>query len=208
MRRGLLALVLLPAALFGAAPAAAQDDIRPWLGSVGIGGSFGTLGSWKGNGENLSVEVMGGRNVRPWIAIVGEMGGALGAPGEQAEPFVSTDFSTINPAALARPATVHINALHWNLNVLITPGVKVPYVRPYVTAGYGGYTGAAIRETDFGLVHNNVETNPAGNVGGGVLMPLYRFVAVRADYRAYFIGADESVTLNQFSLTIGVGGRR
>ena len=89
-----------------------------------------------------------------------------------------------------------------------TPAMNTRYFVPYVTAGYGGYTGSAVRETDIGLLHNNTDVNPAGNVGGGALIPVYRFVSVRADYRAYFISATDSVTLNQFSLTIGVGGRR
>jgi hypothetical protein len=205
-----LTLALVSAWLLNASPAAAQNatEERPWFASAGIGGSFGTLGSWKGELQNLSVEVMGGRSISPLIGIVGEMGGALHAPLDKAKPFVSTDFSYIAAAAAVRPATIHINGLHWNANVWITPKLNTPRIMPYVTAGYGGYTGSAVRETDFGLVHNNVETNPAGNVGGGVMVPVYRFVSVRADYRAYFISADDSVTLNQFSLTVGVGGRR
>jgi hypothetical protein len=209
MRRGVLTLALLSAWLVYAAPVAAQDsEEKPWVASAGIGGSFGTLGSYGGGLENLAVEVMGGRSISPLIAIVGEMGGALHAPQDKAKPFVSTDFSYIAPAALARPSTIHINGLHWNANVWITPQLNVPRFQPYVTAGYGGYTGSAVRETDFGLVHNNVNTSPAGNAGGGVMVAVYRFVSVRADYRAYFINSDDSVTLNQFSLTVGVGGRR
>ena len=208
MRGGVLTLALLSAWLVNAAPAAAQDEEKPWIASAGIGGSFGTLGSYGGGLENLAVEVMGGRSISPLIAVVGEMGGALHAPLDKAKPFVSTDFSYIAAAALARPSTVHINGLHWNANVWVTPKLNTSRVLPYVTAGYGGFTGSAVRETDFGLVHNNVNTSPAGNVGGGVMVPVYRFVAVRADYRAYFINSDDSVTLNQFSVTVGVGGRR
>jgi hypothetical protein len=210
MRRGVLTLALLSAWLLNAAPAAAQtaSEERPWVASAGIGGSFGTLGSYGGGLENLAVEVMGGRSISPLIAIVGEMGAALHAPQDKAKSFVSTDFSYIAAAALARPSTIHINGVHWNANVWITPQLNTPRFQPYVTAGYGGYTGSAVRETDFGLVHNNISTNPAGNVGGGVMVPVYRFVSVRADYRAYFISSDDSVNLNQFSVTVGVGGRR
>ena len=212
MRRGVLTLALLSAWLLNAAPAAAQDEVKPWVASAGIGGSFGSLGSYGGGLENLSVEVMGGRSINSLFAIVGEMGGALHVPEVKASdyPFVSTDFSYIAAAALNAPGPeIHLNGLHWNANIWITPALNFRYLMPYITGGYGGYTGSAVRETDFGLVHNNIETSPAGNVGGGIMIPVYKFVAVRADYRAYFISAEaESVTLNQFSVTVGVGGRR
>jgi hypothetical protein len=190
------------------------------LGSAGIGGAFGTLGSWQGDLENLSVEVMGGRRISPLLAIVGEMGVALHAPPDNCtdspknltcvapEPFVSADFNYIAPAAKARDASVHLNGLHWNANILVTPTLNIKYIMPYVTAGYGGYTGSAVREADIGLFHTNTDVNPAGNVGGGVMIPVYRFVAVRADYRAYFVNGDDRSNISQFSLTVGVGGSK
>ena len=216
MRRGVLTVALLSAWLVNASPAAAQSatEEKPWFATAGIGGAFGTLGSWQGDLENLSVEVMGGRSINPWLAIVGEFGGALHNPPDKGDkiacstPSCTLDFNNIAAAALARPADIHTNGLHWNGNVWISPPVNLKYAAPYITAGYGGYTSSAVRETDFGLVHNNVETNPAGNIGGGVLIPVYRFVSVRADYRAYFVSRDDSVTVNTFSLTVGVGGRR
>jgi len=210
MRRGVLTVALLSALVINAAPAAAQSatEEKPWFASAGIGGAFGTLGSWQGDLENLSVEVMGGRSLKPWLAIVGEFGGALHTPPDKSEGIASLDFTGIAAAAQARPAEIHTNGLHWNANVWISPPVNVKYVAPYITGGYGGYTGSAVRETDFGLVHNNVETNPAFNVGGGILWPVYRFVSVRADYRYYGISNDADSKLSEFTLTLGVGGRR
>jgi opacity protein-like surface antigen len=218
MRRVLSAFFLL-SVLACATPAAAQQDAG-WFGSVGIGGGWGDLGSWEGQLENMTAGARGGYQLNKMFAIVGEMGAILHAEGctqpagtancdaDNAQGLVSTDFREIAPAASARVGTVHINGTHVDADVMISPSAAVSkWFKPYVVGGFTYWIANAVRETDTGLVHNHIDKNPGFNVGGGVHIPIYKFINLNADYRFFAInGESDSTNINQFSLQIGILG--
>ena len=215
MRRVVSAFFVL-SALSLATPAAAQEI--GWFGSVGVGGGWGDLGSWNGKLENLTAGARGGYQLTKLIGIEGEMTTILHADGcsqaanqpncdsEHSLGLVSTNFSEVAAAATARPSEVHINGTHIDGNAVFTPAGNFKWVRPYVTGGFTYWIANAVRETDTGLVHNHIEKNPGFNIGGGVYIPIYRFIRVNADYRHFSISADETQQLDQFALTLSLFG--
>ena len=218
MRRVLSALFLL-SALAVATPAAAQQD-SGWFGSVGVGGGWGDLGNWEGQLKNLTAGARGGYQLNKMFAIVGEMGAILHAEGcnqpagtancsaDNAQGLVSTDFREIAAVAQARPATVHINGTHVDADVMISPSAQVSkWFKPYLVGGFTYWMANAVREADTGQVHNHIERNPGFNIGGGMHIPLYKFINLNADYRFFAINAEaDNTNINQFSLQISILG--
>jgi opacity protein-like surface antigen len=218
MRRVLSAFFLL-SALAVATPAAAQQDAG-WFGSVGVGGGWGDLGSWSGKLENLTAGARGGYQLNKMFAVVGEVGSILHAEGctqpagipnctaDNAQGLVSTNFSEIAAVAAARAGTVHINGTHIDGDIMIAPSVKVSkWFKPYVVGGFTYWMANAVRETDTGLVHNHIERNPGFNVGGGMYIPVYKFININADYRFFAINAEsDNTNINQFTIQIGLIG--
>jgi opacity protein-like surface antigen len=220
MRRVVSAFFVL-SALALATPAAAQEI--GWFGSVGIGGGWGDLGSWNGKLENLTAGARGGYQLTKLIGIQGEMTSILHAEGcstaapvapatgvtctsEHSLGLVSTDFSEVAAAAKNRPADIHINGTHIDGNAVFTPTMNSKWFRAYVTGGFTYWVANAVRETDTGLVHNHIEKNPGFNVGGGVYIPIYKYMNINLDYRHFSISADETQQLDQVGVMFGLLG--
>jgi hypothetical protein len=175
-------------------PAAAQEQNR-WFVNGGFGGAFGTLGST----PNFSVS-SGYQIARP-IALVGEVGLVAHAPFEKASLIAGP-----SPAPDTSIRARHVNGYHYNANLMVTPG-PIGRITPYVTGGFGAFTGQTVTRVQFGsfeTTRRGTETDWASNVGGGFTYRLTDWLGANVDYRHFAITADELAHVNRFAAGVSL----
>jgi opacity protein-like surface antigen len=194
MRPVVSASLLFAACAILASPAAAQSEQNRWMLNAQVGPSFGTFGT------TPNFDARAGYTFNDRISIVGEFGALSHAPFEKA--------GAIAPA-LAVPdvftdSKVHVNGYHYNANLLVAPK-SWGRITPYVTGGFGAFTGSTVARFDVGPAwqrrYESI-TNVATNVGGGVSYRLNRWLGVNADYRRFIVNAEPTQSVNR--LTTGV----
>ena len=169
---GLFAASVLGAALF-AAPVHAQD-IAPGPGSTQItiipgGATFFTEGKNQSGPSfgNYTLGASATYNFTNWLAVEGEVSGALGITQDLSQGGITNNLKTPN-------------TLNYTGNVVFSLPTHSAFV-PYATAGIGGLT--LFDKPALGI--NDTTSFLTGNVGGGVKWFAGRW-GLRADYR--FIG--------------------
>lgn len=191
MRRTALVVALVAALAIFAAPASAQSQ-EGWFLHAGVGPAFGTLGSVP------AIDGSGGYRFNKYVSLTGEFGALPHAPFDKADA-IAPPVSPLVPTADLR-----VNGYHANGNVTIQPGIW-ERVEPYATAGFGSFTGSTVAAADVGPTEFRQyqhDTHFASNVGGGLTVRLNRWFGVNADYRHFFVNADDVEHVNRFTTGI------
>jgi opacity protein-like surface antigen len=189
MRRVVCATALLAACVIFSTPAAAQEQ-NQWFVTGGFGGSFGTLGTT----PNLGLS--GGYEISRPLSIVGEFGMVSHAPFERAS-MIAGPVTVSQPAIRDR----HVNGYHYNANLMVRPG-PIGRVTPYITGGFGAFTGQTVARVTFGsfpATRRGTETNWASNIGGGATYRLTDWLGANVDYRHFAINAADRAHVNRFA---------
>jgi len=194
MRSVLVMLTAFAVCAIISAPAAAQADDGRWFLRADIGPSFGTFGSTPAFNASTGLKI--------WdrVGVAGEFGALPRASFERA-----SDVAPGAPALVPRD-DLYVNSYHANANLQVQAGGWGP-VRPYVTGGFGAFTGSAVARGTVGdtsLRAYRTATNPATNVGGGVRYGLTHWLGVSADYRHFIVHADDTRRVNRFGVGVTI----
>lgn len=192
MRRAACVVMLLALCAIFAVPAAAQSEQDRWVLNAQIGPSFGSLGT------TPNFDASAGYRFTDRLSLIGEFGVLSHAPFEEASsiaPPVSVPSEFRNPE-------FHVNGYHYNANLIVTPR-NWGQITPYATVGFGGFTGSTVARYG-GLRKYESAANFATNVGGGVSYRLNRWFGVNADYRHFFVSADELENVDRFTTRFSI----
>jgi opacity protein-like surface antigen len=99
-----------------------------------------------------------------------------------------------------------VNAYHANANLTVQPA-PLGRLAPYATAGFGTFTGSTVASADIGpsrLRQYDRATNPAENLGVGTTFRLTDWLGINADYRHFFVNADDVQHVNRFTTGISL----
>jgi hypothetical protein len=196
MRPAVFVSVLITACAVLAAPAAAQTQPDRWMLNAQAGPAFGTLGT------TPNFDARAGYRFNEQVSLVGEFGGFSHAPFEKAAP--------VAPAVTApdsfTDSKIHANAYHYNANLMVTPR-RWARITPYLTGGFGAFTGSTEARFDLGPVSQyryRSNTSAATNFGGGISYRLNRWFGVNGDYRHFIVNGDAVEHVNRFSTGISL----
>jgi opacity protein-like surface antigen len=196
MRPAVLVSVLLVAGTLLAGPAAAQSQPDRWMLHAQFGPAFGTLGT------TPAFDAKAGYTFNQKISLVGEFGGLPHAAFDKAAPVAPT----VNAPAAFADSNIHVNGYYYNANLIVTPKAWAR-VTPYLTGGFGAFTGSTVAQFDRGAttqMRYKSATNPASNVGGGISYRLNRWLGVNGDYRHFIVNADAVEHVNRFSTGVSL----
>ena len=179
-----------------ASPASAQSDQDRWMLNAQIGPAFGTFGT------TPNFDAKGGYRFNDNISVIGEFGGLSQAPFEKA----SAVAPAVNAPDTFTASKVHVNGYHYNANLMVAPA-NWHRVTPYVTGGFGAFTGSTVARYNVGPTWQrryDSATNFATNVGGGLTYRVNRWLGVNADYRHFIVNADAIEHVNRFTTGISL----
>jgi outer membrane protein with beta-barrel domain len=196
MRPVVFVSVLVATCAMLAAPAAAQTEQDRWMLNAQVGPAFGTFGT------TPNFDAKAGYRFNENISLIGEFGGLSHASFEKA--------ASVAPAVSApdvfTASKIHVNGYHYNGNLMVAP--KNWYrVTPYVTGGFGAFTGSTVARYNVGPTWQrryDSATNFATNVGGGLTYRVNRWLGVNADYRHFIVNADAIEHVNRFTTGISL----
>lgn len=158
--------------------------------NASVGPSFGNVGT------TISTRAGVGVALTDTLDVVGEFGVLPHAPFREA-------------AAIAPPAAAadsHVNAYHWNGNVVVRP-FELDRIAPYATVGLGSFTADTVigstRLNGVTVEDRRRATNIASNVGAGMTYRLNDWLGIGGDYRTFFVYRD-TVTPRVHRFTAGV----
>lgn len=196
MRPVVLGCVLLATCAIFAAPAAAQSGQDRWTLNAQVGPAFGTFGT------TPNFDARAGYRFNENLSLIGEFGGLSHAPFEKA--------ASIAPAVNApdgfTDSKIHVNGYHYNANLMVAPW-NWDRVTPYVTGGFGAFTGSTVARYNVGPTWQRryqSTTNLATNVGGGISYRVNRWLGANADYRHFMVNADATEYINRFTTGISL----
>ena len=193
MRRLIVILALVACAMV-AAPAFAQVHQDHWFANASVGPSFGTFG------PTPVVDASAGYKLTDHVSVVGEFGALPHAPFEKAAA-IAPSVSPFVPTS-----DVHVNGYHANANLFVQPSARGRF-RPYVTAGFGAFTGSTVASASLAnshVVQYSHETNPAANVGLGTTYRLTKWFGLNADYRHFIVNAADMQHVNRFTTGVSL----
>jgi opacity protein-like surface antigen len=188
MRRTAIVGALLAALVVFAAPASAQVQ-DGWFLNAGVGPAFGTLGSVP------AVDGSAGYRFNEHVSVAAEVGALPHAPFDKAG-VIAPSVSPLVPTADLR-----VNGYHANGNLAIQPG-SWERLEPYATIGIGTFTGSTVAAANVGPTEFRQyqrDTHFASNLGAGLTYRLNRWFGVNADYRHFFVNADDVEHINRFT---------
>ena len=193
MRRVLFALAVFAVCAIFSAPAAAQVSDDRWFLRADVGPAFGTFGSTPVFNASTGLKL--------WdrVGVVGEFGALPRASFEKASGL-APDI----PAALVPRDNLYVNNYHANANLLVQAG-GWGALRPYLTGGFGAFTGSTVARGSVGdtslFAYRNA-TNPATNLGAGVRYPLTNWLGLNADYRHFLVHSGDTRHVNRFGVGV------
>jgi len=173
-----LALLL---ALGLASPVFAQSAAERLTVNASVGPSFANVGT------TFSTTAGVGYTLTDWIGVAGEFGVLPHAPFREA--------AVIAPPVDVQANDSHVNAYHWNGNVIVRPFTSERMI-PYATVGVGSFSAEAVTDASRlnGVAFENRRraTDIASNLGTGVTYRFNDWVGIGADYRTFFVYRDTS----------------
>ena len=196
MRRVVFVSVIFAACALMASPASAQSEQDRWVLNAQIGPAFGTFGT------TPNFDAKGGYRFNDNISFIGEFGGLSHAPFEKA----SAVAPAVNAPDTFTASKVHVNGYHYNANLMVAPP-NWYRVTPYVTGGFGAFTGSTVARYNVGPTWQrryDSATNFATNVGGGLTYRVNRWLGVNADYRHFIVNADAIEHVNRFTTGVSL----
>ncbi|PYR20459.1 MAG: hypothetical protein DMF95_26005 [Acidobacteria bacterium] len=196
MRPVVFVCALFAACAIFAAPAAAQSGQDRWMLSAQVGPAFGTLGT------TPNFDAKAGYRFNENLSLIGEFGGLSHAPFEKAASIAPA----VNAPDVFTDSKIHVNGYHYNANLMVAPR-NWDRVTPYVTGGFGAFTGSTVAQYNVGPTSQRryeSSTNFATNLGGGISYRLNRWLGVNADYRHFIVNADATEYINRFTTGISL----